>query len=180
MLLVSVTILVKCNCPCNICFHHHGHLHHHVSMTLVEPCVYRRRLWGAAQTHVPNNWETPMPLSLFTTFSPNILVCPPNIFDKSTPVLVSVFKWFPVAIWGLEECPKWTALKEVLEEIEVDCRSIDQEFGSVRILVVAHDDRTCNQLKSVSQVRSAVIERCKYQKSQFDLNVHCCMNGVFI
>src|SRR6218665_503825 len=31
-----------------------------------------------------------MHLSLFTTFlpPPNILICPPNIFDKSTPVVV--------------------------------------------------------------------------------------------
>src|SRR6218665_2726962 len=33
-----------------------------------------------------------MHLSLFTTFCPhNILVCPPNIFDKSTPVTKHVF-----------------------------------------------------------------------------------------
>jgi len=40
--------------------------------------------------HVPsNNWETPMHLSIFTTFFPNTLVCPPNIFDKYTPVVLS-------------------------------------------------------------------------------------------
>jgi len=30
-----------------------------------------------------------MHLALFTTFLPNILICPPNIFDKSTPVMES-------------------------------------------------------------------------------------------
>src|SRR6218665_2415875 len=36
----------------------------------------------------PNNWATPMHLSLLTTFAPPpiFLVCPPNIFDKSTSV----------------------------------------------------------------------------------------------
>ena len=43
--------------------------------------------FGGARARAPNNWESPMRLSLFTTFCPNILVCPPKIFDKSTPVL---------------------------------------------------------------------------------------------
>src|SRR6218665_2131615 len=33
-----------------------------------------------------------MLLSLFTTFSPNILVFPPNIFDKCTPVSAAAGK----------------------------------------------------------------------------------------
>jgi len=41
---------------------------------------------GGSPGTCPNNWETPMHLSLFTTFPPNILVFPPNIFDKSMPV----------------------------------------------------------------------------------------------
>jgi len=37
-----------------------------------------------------SNNKTPVNLSLFITFSPNILVSPPNIFDKSTPVFNSL------------------------------------------------------------------------------------------
>jgi len=33
-----------------------------------------------------------MHLSLFITFPPNILVCQPNIFDKSTPVILLVIE----------------------------------------------------------------------------------------
>ena len=43
---------------------------------------------GAARARAfPNNCEKSMHLSLFTTFPPNILVSPPNDFDKSTPVV---------------------------------------------------------------------------------------------
>jgi len=48
---------------------------------------HRRRLRVGSPGTCPNSWETLMHLSLFTIFSPNILVCPPNIFDKSTPVV---------------------------------------------------------------------------------------------
>jgi len=42
---------------------------------------------GGKPGHVlPNNWETPMHLSLLPSSAPNILVCPPNSFDKSTGV----------------------------------------------------------------------------------------------
>lgn len=61
--------------------------------------------------------------------------------------------WIVIMV-GMEECPKWSALKEVMEEIEADCRSADQEFQSVRILIIAHDDRTCSQIKSVSQFQA--------------------------
>src|SRR6218665_1009808 len=50
---------------------------------------HRRRLRGQPGHVPPNNWESPMHLLLFTTFPPNILVCPPNIFDKSTPVVMA-------------------------------------------------------------------------------------------
>lgn len=105
-------------------------------------------------------------------------------WSSSSPILclmflmvVSIGKWFSVVIKGLEECPKWAALKEVLEEIEVDCRSDDQEFGSVRILVVAHDDRTCNQIKSVSGFRHIFIKKELY--TFIYLEVHS-MNIVFL
>ena len=48
---------------------------------------------GAARARASNNWETPMHLSLFTTFcSPNILVCQPNTCDKSTPVIMGALQ----------------------------------------------------------------------------------------
>ena len=52
-----------------------------------EPTTLLRRLWeGASRARAPNNWESPMHLLLITTFCPpNILVCPPNIFNKSMP-----------------------------------------------------------------------------------------------
>lgn len=48
----------------------------------------------------------------------------------------------------IEECPKWRALKDVMDEIDEDCRTVGTELQSVRILVAAEDDRTCSQLKS--------------------------------
>ena len=48
--------------------------------------------FGGQPGHMPpNNWETPMHLSLFITFFPNILAFPPNIFDNSTPVYMGLF-----------------------------------------------------------------------------------------
>ncbi|XP_059178554.1 DNA repair endonuclease XPF-like isoform X2 [Physella acuta] len=60
---------------------------------------------------------------------------------------------------GLEQCPKWLALSEVLAEIaeeEENCCEVEApetaDGGDVlkagsRILICAEDDRTCNQLK---------------------------------
>ena len=55
------------------------------------PCISddrhcMHRLWGAARARAPNNRETPMQLSVVIP-SPNILVCPLNILDKSTTVI---------------------------------------------------------------------------------------------
>ncbi|CAE1245383.1 ERCC4 [Acanthosepion pharaonis] len=47
----------------------------------------------------------------------------------------------------LEEPPKWTALSEILAEIKEENSKPDPEFGTGRVLIVAEDDRTCNQLK---------------------------------
>ena len=50
----------------------------------------------------------------------------------------------------LEECPKWQALKEVLEEIDGENERMKSECGDTgTVLVVAQDDRTCNQIKEV-------------------------------
>ena len=50
---------------------------------------------GAERARAPNNWETPIHLSLFYHLpSPNILVFPPNIFDKSTPVVGYVLYYY--------------------------------------------------------------------------------------
>jgi len=63
-----------------------------IDSQLLKSCIHRRRLGeGAARARAPNNRETPVHLTMFTTFChPNILVCLPNIFDKSTPVLVLI------------------------------------------------------------------------------------------
>ena len=67
----------------------------------------------------------------------------------------------------LEECPKWHALKEVLEEIESYNSQpegagpeTDEKLGMGRgrVLVAAADDRTCNQLKEVSQITRPVAQ----------------------
>ena len=50
----------------------------------------------------------------------------------------------------MEVCPKWEALKNVLKEIEEENDRLREENGSGKVLVVAQDDRTCNQLKNVS------------------------------
>ena len=61
-----------------------------LTSTLLRPKAKKKD--QASSIGVDNNWETPMHLSLFTTFCPpNILgcLCPPNIFDKSMPVVSS-------------------------------------------------------------------------------------------
>ncbi len=46
----------------------------------------------------------------------------------------------------LEECPKWSALSEVLAEIEKLNSKTDKPG---RVVIAAADDRTCSQLKQV-------------------------------
>ena len=53
---------------------------------------------------------------------------------------------FPCTDLALEECPKWSALCEVLEEIREENSACDDPG---RVLVAAADDRTCSQLKEV-------------------------------
>ncbi|KAH9489914.1 DNA repair endonuclease XPF [Bulinus truncatus] len=58
---------------------------------------------------------------------------------------------------GLEQCPKWKALTEVLDEIkqeEDECVEVaapgpsnELQKPGTRILICAEDDRTCNQIK---------------------------------
>lgn len=52
----------------------------------------------------------------------------------------------------LEENPKWTALNEILKEIQLEIDGRSQEFPSVKTLVVADDDRTCHQLRQMLEV----------------------------
>ena len=49
----------------------------------------------------------------------------------------------------LEECPKWKALADVLEEIEKENAEAPAELGPGRVLIAAEDDRTCSQLREV-------------------------------
>ena len=55
----------------------------------------------------PNNWETPLHLSRHTTFCPNMLFCPLNIFDKSTPCL----QWLFSPHWHVSTLAHNTAVK---------------------------------------------------------------------
>ena len=47
-----------------------------------------------------------------------------------------------------ESSPKWEALKQVLDEIKVECDK-KEESNRGKILVCASDERTCNQLRQI-------------------------------
>lgn len=66
----------------------------------------------------------------------------------------------------LEENPKWTALKEVMKEIqsEIDSRP-EGELPSYKTLIVTDDDRTCLQLRQILQTSSRQFLLNLYQKS---------------
>nr|CAG4641558.1 EOG090X03DI [Eurycercus lamellatus] len=54
----------------------------------------------------------------------------------------------------LEENPKWTALSEVMKEIEFEISGRGQEFPTIKTLIVADDDRTCHQLRQILELGS--------------------------
>jgi hypothetical protein len=55
-----------------------------------------------------------------------------------------------------EECPKWQALKDILEEIEEDSKAVSKKDSSIcRVLVTAQDDGMCAQIKEVKLARTA-------------------------
>jgi hypothetical protein len=57
-----------------------------------------------------------------------------------------------------EECPKWQALKDILEEIEEDSKTINPKDSSVcRVLVTAQDDGMCAQIKEVKLIISELL-----------------------
>ena len=51
----------------------------------------------------------------------------------------------------LEQNPKWTALLEVVKEIrlELEKEENDPLLPTTKTLIVAEDDRTCHQLRSI-------------------------------
>lgn len=67
----------------------------------------------------------------------------------------------------LEENPKWTALKEIMKEIqsEIDSRP-EGELPSYKTLIVTDDDRTCLQLRQILQTSSRQFLLSLYQKTQ--------------
>src|SRR6218665_1625216 len=70
-----------------------------------------------------------MHLSLFTTFSPNILVCPPNIFGKSTPLEIRISFAAIDAILSVE------SLQNVLIEFYLpDWNSLDKSYPYFRCM----------------------------------------------
>ena len=52
----------------------------------------------------------------------------------------------------LEECPKWEALGEVIEEIR---EHNDKSADPGRVLIAAEDDRTCSQIREVNSSASS-------------------------
>lgn len=46
----------------------------------------------------------------------------------------------------LEECPKWSALSDIMKEIEEENEQAG-DLGPGRVLIAAEDDRTCSQIK---------------------------------
>jgi len=71
----------------------------------------------------------------------------------------------------LEENPKWTALKEVMKEIqsEIDSRP-EGELPSDKTLIVTDDDRTCLQLRQILQTNSREFLHSLYKKSLYQGN----------
>jgi len=72
-------------------------VHHSTISTTLPflPFYHRHNLWGGSSGTCPlNNWELALHLYIYYTFyqllPSNILVCPPNIFDKSMPVLSTI------------------------------------------------------------------------------------------
>lgn len=49
----------------------------------------------------------------------------------------------------IEENPKWKALTEVLKEIHLEIAVQGEQFPSIKTLIVAEDDRTCQQLRQI-------------------------------
>lgn len=50
----------------------------------------------------------------------------------------------------LEENPKWIALREIVSEVLEELKSLDEPLSANRILIVANDSHTCDQIKEVS------------------------------
>ena len=49
----------------------------------------------------------------------------------------------------MEICPKWTALKEILEEIKKEEESSSEDVTHGRILIAPADHKTCKQISLV-------------------------------
>ena len=65
-----------------------------------------------------------------------------------------------VCVVVLEECPKWAALREVLEEINGYLEEEPGEGGvsaTPSVLVAAADDKTCSQLKEVGHLSLSIL-----------------------
>lgn len=69
----------------------------------------------------------------------------------------------------LEENPKWTALAEVMKEIqlEIDTQG-SEEFPTSKTLIVAEDDRTCLQLRKILETGSQEFLQNLFLKSKIE------------
>nr|CAG4650837.1 EOG090X03DI [Simocephalus serrulatus] len=67
----------------------------------------------------------------------------------------------------LEENPKWTALVEVMKEIQLEIASQGSEdFPTSKTLIVAEDDRTCLQLRKILEMGSREFLQSLFFKSK--------------
>jgi len=88
--------------------------------------VHRRRLGRAARERAPNNWETPMHLSLFTTFSPPIFWFAHPIFFTSLRQCIRV-----VFIPGADQ-PIISAYTQLLITAEL-VRALEAQVGHTHL-----------------------------------------------
>lgn len=82
------------------------------------------------------------------------------------------FIYFQISVYHaaepvLEENPKWTALVEVMKEIQLEIASQGSEdFPTSKTLIVAEDDRTCLQLRKILEMGSREFLQSLFFKSK--------------
>lgn len=72
----------------------------------------------------------------------------------------------------LEENPKWIALAEVLKEIRLEIAVQGEQFPSIKTLIVAEDDRTCDQLRQILESGSKEFLEKIFKKSNSPKNYY--------
>ena len=104
-------------------------------------------MWHRIEIYLITKFETELKYIWLKYVTQNWNIFDNKIWNRIEIYLIKIFD----AELKLEECPKWLALREVLDEIEEDIATSSIDLGSVRVLVAAQDDRTCSQLSQVRQ-----------------------------